>query len=321
MQRFRPDGQVGHTRFTGTGRTWKSVVLVMSGCSLPRLTRSYNQNVLSTPTIVFNGPTTWPTLTGRTRSTPAQWLIKFPFKTTWRPQRTLDILADFTFNGGTLANNASWTTHVNNNYYLDSYYEGSYAFGIASRLGKYGPFGGCVDRGAAAKYGADTQAGCTTYGPSYNVASFRNKHRLLSRLVGAGPGANALQVIGVVKRSGANFPGVGCQKLWLDLSQPFITSAIKVGTSGNTGYNYWGFPNGLFPRNPAIEGLQFGVQSAWDDTKDKSLKLSACAWTHIPVLPRFTSGPKVPHRCVWVIVTAGNGPNWSPAYNPIRRYN
>jgi hypothetical protein len=317
---FRPDGQIGHNSNTGTGRTWRSVALLMSGCNLPTMTKLYNRNVVGTPTVVFNGSVTWPTVTGRTRTPPSAFVVRFPFRSIWRSPRNLDILADFTFSGGTLANGAPWTTPVRNNYYLDSYNYGTSAGDVGSNLGKSGPLGGCADSRAANSNGASTAVFYSTFGPNYRTPSQRNKHRFRSRLLDAGPGALAFQVLGVARPTGTGYPGVSCQKLWLDLSKPILLSTIRVGTFGSSGNNYWGNPSGYFPRNPAIEGASFCVQSAWEDTGNRSLRLSNARWTQVPRLPKWSTSAAVPHRAVWVVGSAGQGPTSLNTYNPIRSY-
>ena len=317
---FRPDGQVGHGKFTGMGRSWANVWMRISDCNVALMSNLYNRNIIGRPVGVFNGRMTWPTLTDRSATTPARFEIKFPFNQVWQYTGTNDILLHFDFTGGTLANSDPWTSNRLTKYYLDTYNYGTFARDVGSRLGDYGPFGGCVDTRARNSNGADTRVTYKTYGPNFSNAAFQNKHQVSTQLVDAGPGAMAVQLIGVAKRSGATFPGVSCQKIWLDLNMPYLLSTIRVGTFGNTGLNYWGLSTGLFPRNPAIEGATFGVQSAWADTGTGSLNLSACRWTHVPRLPKWTDSNLVPRRAVWEINAVGFGPTYNNSHNPIIRY-
>lgn len=317
---FRDD-YYAHTLHTGMGRSWLQVMIDMAMCDTANLSSIFANNAKSPPTRVFSGSLTWPTLTGHPTTLPAPWAKVFPFSTTWAYKGTLDICIDYDFNGGSLANNATWTNKDVYDYFIDAYPTDTRVDGTQIFHGKGGNSGGCVD-------GANTLGGlnflhCIGYGPNHHVLSYRNKFQLytFSYYTAQGlPVANIVNFKG--SAAGITFPSVVCNKLHLD-----PTRYLMIGVSNANGPGAWsGYfypsktPEGLVPYNSAYVGLNLWAQALWNDSRTGAIRLTRAVNTAIPWVPRGVNRSALIQPLTHMKNSTGYGPYTDEAYNPIIRY-
>ncbi|MHC4514396.1 MAG: hypothetical protein ACYTGW_21620 [Planctomycetota bacterium] len=99
-------------------RTWTNVTLTVGEGSYANASSNFAQNLAANTQTVFNQKMTWPAVTATTpRPSPWAAQVNFPFSAVWVYTGKQDLVLDFTFVGGVLANNAAWTTY--RYYYLD----------------------------------------------------------------------------------------------------------------------------------------------------------------------------------------------------------
>ena len=106
-------------------RSWSKVTLALSDTNLAKLTNSFSNNPTSTPSTVYAGALSFPSPPGYPATKPAAFSIQVPFRTPWLYRGTADLLADYRFSGGTMAN-IPWTIYLPRIYFLDSYAVGTH---------------------------------------------------------------------------------------------------------------------------------------------------------------------------------------------------
>ena len=95
-------------------RRFSNVTLMAAHTDYARLSTKFAQN-LTTATVVFSSAVSWPSLDHRSTASPAPWggpggSLVFPFNAKWKHGGADDMLFDFRFQGGQLANRRLWTT-------------------------------------------------------------------------------------------------------------------------------------------------------------------------------------------------------------------
>jgi hypothetical protein len=306
----------------GMGRTWRGVQLAMSQCNQPSLTRSFSNNSLATPTLVFSGAVTWPIQLSVPRSWPAPWRLTFPFAGPWSYSGRADILADFRFAGGRLANSAAWSRGATVPYALDSFDVGRFSRAASVNLGNVN--GGCVDSGAASAAGSSIKLTTASYNSSVANGAFRDKFQLVA--TGSNFGAS-LPVMYVLTfnsdHDGFAFPGIACNRVHLDIRRFWFMHPVSSNALGSVAPYYFGVPSGLTTYNPNYVGVQLVVQGVWTDTRTRGLKLSAAARSGFISIP-FGSPPAVKMTALWdANPLASNGSNLFVGYRqatPLVRY-
>lgn len=93
---------------SGIGRTWTRVSLQLAATDTRVAFRNFSQNILGSPTEVFAGGITWPTLSGRPPQPGWGTPVGFGFGQPHRDLGTADLLLDWRFSGGRLLDNSNW---------------------------------------------------------------------------------------------------------------------------------------------------------------------------------------------------------------------
>jgi hypothetical protein len=288
------------------GRIWSSVTLDVSTCDLDKASATFTANPTSTPARMFSGLVVWPSLGGIPNRLPATFggrtgALRFPFSSGWVFSGTTDVCLDFVFTGGVLASQNAWTK-TSGWYQLDGYGRG---WRNPSWMVLYGD--GCRD--SSWSLGGVVVLDSATHGPGDPRPTFRNKHVLRSQSFGtarARPVVHAVSVRGTT--TGVVFPGLTCEKLFLDLSTPtqYLHLIADVRSS------FASSPLVMIPFNPLAVGAELWAQAAWRDSQTNRLRLSRASRTAIVGLPRR-------YRRAALLGTANGttGPVADPSFNPI----
>ncbi len=263
------------------GRSWTNVTLSISNCDMSQLSKTFSANPTTSPATVFSSSITWPTVTGIPPISPAPWSMRFPFSTPWIYSGSQDICLDFGFVGGSMSNGKDWGY---DSYYLDSHSVRS-TYGEQTYHGKWGYFGGCVDSvfvfpiGASFSISATSQAG----------SNYESAHHLIRSWSGnTAPYRPVVHAMGLVGRAaGFALPGVTCNKLYLDPTQPFLLTMGTGDREGHSGSLHpTGTPGGYLTPAPWTAGLKLWGQAAWNDSRTGAVKLTNGIETEIPPIPR-----------------------------------
>lgn len=273
----------------GQGRTWSNVTLDISLCDYSNPSFTFSQNPTATPTRVFSSSMTLPTQTGFPSTKPAKFTMSFPFSAAWLYNGNEDICLDYDFNGGVMANNASWSTSWYWSYFLDAPSAGTRVRGVFSVIGT-----GCTDSGQS--YPAQCWVTSYVHNSKYTGnTSLQDKYRVYTRTRYTPqnqPVIHAITPFG--SKTGTSFPGVTCEKIYLDLSQYFLTIPL-VGNGSTPVYG----PDFIFPYQKSLEGVKLYAQAAFPDSSTNALKFTYAEDSILPAYPRvFKRG------CLWQTNTA-----------------
>ena len=197
----------------GMGRQWRDVSLSMSEFAMARMTRDPNANVTGTTTLVLSGPRSWPTQRGLPSARPTGQEIRLPFTTAWVYSGSQDILADYTFRGGQLANGGPMgysPLGPESPYYLDAAFPGSTVPRYGMPFGDIWP-GGCNDSGSRFPEVATLHLQARHYRAT---ATLPNRFDLLVHGK-TGVQTNVITALGLgLNPTGTVIPGVTCQRLF-----------------------------------------------------------------------------------------------------------
>jgi hypothetical protein len=299
-----------HTTSTGAGKSWANVQLRISDCNFATMSNVFAANPTSTPTLVYNSAVTWPAQSGSPSTNPAPWSASraFPFSTPWFYVATSDILLDYQFNGGKLANAAPWS---GNSARLMPYHDANSSYDYASWTLTYLGTQNCVDSGQTVGaytyftgYTYPKSAGTTHDGQVYSWITAYN----------VGFNVNVVVAIGLKGTAGTTFPGVTCNKLFLDATAPWILLFGKTTATASWYFNSFGYP----PFNPAMVNLNLWGQTAWNDSVTGMLKLSRAARTVVQNQP---PNPP-PKKMIYASSPTATvyGPFFSSSRNPLILY-
>lgn len=310
---FRPEGMgARYLPSGGMGRSWSSVVVRMAETDHLNYSRTFSQNFLTTPTIVFQSTVTWPTLSEYVVNLPEPFSIRFPFRTNYSYSGQRDACVDFTFHGGTLANNATWSSVDPKRYDMDSYSYGN-STGWPSHPLRVGS--GCKDSGSTTK-GFGWCNSQTTANATHPIRHFID---CAGFLLGANTPAVMLLGTGIAF-AGIPFPGVTCDRLFVDPSKPMVLHAGTTNGAGNVSFSPMAL---IIPHQPAYLGQEFVFQVGWNDTKTRQLKLSSGSRAGIPHLPLFRSSTEARRMGLFgypATSTTASFYNTTSWLNPIIRY-
>jgi hypothetical protein len=294
---FRHD----HIRFsadTGMGRTWSGVQIRMAECDVQTFGSIYSNNALATPTLVFSGGLTWPSMTNLVPPTcPSAFSLRIPFQTSWSYTGVKDILTDYQFSGGVLANNRSWFGPSRIGYYLDSFNRDTFALGQTARL--YDPNDGCRDTNSAGSGRAFINLTNGVYGPNFPVVAKRGKVEVDVAGFNFAPSSPVILFLcfgawvdGLPLRS--IFP---CNRLYLNVNKTLIRYPLTTNTAGAIAP--FSMSGGLASYYAGLAGVNICSQVVWTDTGSGRLKLSDAARSPIHAIPPFASTSLVPMRRAW----------------------
>ncbi|MHC4078288.1 MAG: hypothetical protein ACYST0_07575 [Planctomycetota bacterium] len=279
---FRLDNRSYGTT-TGMGRSWTRVTLDMAETDVADMTNAWDDNILTTPTRVFDSKMTWTTVTGRPSSTP--WgHVSFPFTKTWVYTGKNDMLAEYLFYGGTLANSGRWTGGNNSYYYLDSIPNQD----AISGSGTYMPTSSnnCNDSALSSTTGAYTYGYATAFHVNYTTHTYRDKLRLYWYSYYTAPAKSVIHAFGVGRGNTAGIDiGARCHRLYLDATLPFVLTTRRAASTTSA---YSGANQGIIPWENRWQGQTFHVQGAWADSSTGLFSLTRGRSFVVPSYPTQT---------------------------------
>jgi hypothetical protein len=306
------------------GRSWSNVKLSMSRCDYAKVDKVYYNNPTSAPTLVFNKAVVWPTQANIPTKRPQPWIMRFPFATAWAKKANTDILLDYVFTGGRLANNRAWGK-LNIGYWLDSFTARQFSCAARVTYGKSATQGGCPDGGNTSTWGASTSLRVCTYPPTYPNTSLRNKVVIAGGGSSYGKSSTVATLLGFRGLpTGVAFPGVTCNRIHIDTTLPTLLSVQKTSAfSTNLAPITFGLPGGVATYRPAYAGAELIAQSAWSDTKSGAMRISSAAASYVPLAPMFASAATVRLKSIWTTTPVVRAGVFGLGYNvttPIWRY-
>ena len=318
---FRLDNR-SHTSTTASGRSWTNITVdVSEPTTYNSMSTTFVSNHGSSVTRVFDSKWTWPAQNGFPLLKPDVWggvsgQLRFPFTKPWVYTAKGSILADYTFRGGTLANNATWSSLQSAYMFLDSESINTTAtISSITRVPATPPL--CNDSAITFSTGAYTYGYGYAYGNNSTTITLRGRLVFQHYSYYTAPDAPVIQAVsaGGVP-NGVNI-GAGCNSLYVNFNQPHFLMSFKTiapyGYSGVMGYQpKW--------RNE-FASLDLWLQAGWNDSNTKEFKLTAATNVTLPSglppdqLPRYKT---VYQRDT--TSTTGFGPLQSGVYFPYTRY-
>ena len=315
-----------HTNYStvnGMGRSWTSVQIRMSEGDLSTFGITFSANSATTPSLVFSNSIQWPFRLGAPKTVPSGFVLGFPFSTNWGYSGLQDILADYTFLGGTLSNAQSWSGTAAVPYHLDSFSVGSFASGPAVTFGNIN--GGCTDGAwGSSTVGASVHMRAETYAPNYPVPSLQNRFYVEGSGKNLGPSTFAMLILAFGADTGGIPVGIPCNNLYLDIRRTLFFHPVQTTSTGNIAAYNFGIPGGLAPYTIAWAGVNLVIQAAWNDTTRNTLKLTAASRNSLVAVPPFLSSTGVKMKTTYSYDPAfTTGPffrSGDPAAIPIVQY-
>ena len=309
---FRLDNRA-HSSATASGRSWTKITVDVSEPSTYNsMSTTFASNHGSSVTRVFDSKWTWPSQNGFPLLKPDVWggikgQLRFPFSKPWVYTAKGSILADYTFRGGTLANNGTWSTLTAAYFYLDGEIINTTATtGTINRVPAIPP--ACADSAISFQTGALTYGYASAYGRSNSTITLRGKLVLQHYSYYTAPDAPVVHALGI---------GGGCNSLYIDFNKPVVLMTFKaLPTTGYSGVMGWA----VDWRNE-FGGLDMWVQAAWNDSRTKQFKLASATNLTLPnrlppdALPRYKT---LYQRDA--VSTTGFGPYTSGVYFPYTQY-
>jgi len=284
---YRHDYQ-SHTASTGMGRTFSNVSLRLSDTDYSTFGRTFANNVKGTANQVFNSKVSWPTITGNPVTKPALWGdlkggLKFPFIGTWIYTGKNDLLFDWQFSGGVLANAGKWSGAATVEYYLDGVplinYTGytTWAYYPKTRPP-------CSD--SSKSVGAFSGLVAFFYNKDYPTVAWQDKLRVDLSASNIAPSQPVVNALGFAANTNGVNVGAKCNSLYVDLSKGWIPLFGMANTSGSWKQQY------LVKSSNTLTGIKLYLQAGYDDSKTKVFSLSQARMTETPRSLPPASTPK-----------------------------
>ena len=281
---FRLDNAY-HTSYTAMGRTWTRITLDISETSnYAGMSQTWSQNITSTPNRVFDTKWSWPGQTGFPVLKPDVWggvkgQLRFPFTKPWGYTGKNEILMDYVFRGGTLANNGFWWGTIGVGYRLDSEnLTTTDKPGWAAQL--RGASGACSDSAVPVFSGGAYTTGVSyAFGAASTTVTLRNKLGVYHYSYYTAPaGAPVIHAMGLGGSTNGVSIGARCNPLFVDFSKPVVLVHLKtLGIYGYSGLMGW-----TVPWNQAFASRDIHVQAAWVDSKTKAFSLTTAVKLTLP---------------------------------------
>jgi hypothetical protein len=291
---YRLDRGTNYTPSNGGGRSWTSVMLYISDAKpFTGLTSTFATNIVGTPTLVFSSKVTWPTVTGTPKTNP--WGgngLSFPFRSVWTYTGKNNLMLDYHFRGGQLANNVAWTyatggvTYSNDQLFpTDGILMGDMvnAFYVqVPRHWKVPPI--CTDSGQAVTNSSRAHHFYLGYSNTHPNATLRGKVTMRAQTnftAKNAPVVGAISIRGTL--AGVPVPGFGCNNLHVNLSPTAVAFWIfaTTNTKGDSGWVV-----NITQAPPAsIRGVTTWFQAAWTDSVTGQPKLTIATACTVPPVP------------------------------------
>ncbi|MHC4516579.1 MAG: hypothetical protein ACYTGW_07055 [Planctomycetota bacterium] len=284
---YRHDYQ-SHTASTGMGRTFSNVSLKLSDTDYSTFGATFSSNVKGVANQVFNSKVSWPTITGNPVTKPALWGglkgdFKFPFIGTWMYSGKNDLLFDWQFSGGVLANAGAWSGAATVEYYLDGVplidYTGytSWAYYPSSRPP-------CSDSGFSV--GAFAGIVAFFYNKDYPTVAWQNQLRVDLSSSNTARSQPVVLALGFAANVSGVDVGARCNRLYVDISKGWIPLFAQANASGSWKQQW------LVNSSPTLTGIKLYLQAAWNDSQTKAFSLSQARMTETPRTLPPASTPK-----------------------------
>ena len=236
---------------------------------------------------MFDAKVTWPTMSGFPIKSPAIWsglrgALRFPFKSTFQYTGRSELMLDYVFRGGKLANNGYWHGQfpAQRHYILDGEVLNTrYRFGLVDFWPRRRHT--CADSffGGVGQRPAMVEGRCTAY-PGKVTVEYRTILTALSAPVIHGVGL-------ALHRPGVDL-GAKCNKLHIDFRQPWMAEFRTAGA------RFGGTPWTRRTVNwtSSLSHFTFYVQGAWTDSVTKQLALTNAVVITLPIAPPPASLPR-----------------------------
>jgi hypothetical protein len=292
------------------GRSWTQVTLQMAACDFAKITPAFNTNAIGGFTVVFRRKMDWPSQTGLPAPyNPTIWgdrsgKLRFPFANPWLHTGKLDLLTDFRFEGGLLANAVAWGAVSQFEYYLDADAMTTHSHQAVQmwvpRVNK------CVDPAnppvLTGTIGANLGMSAFVFGDGFSDPNRRGMMDIGFMSVNVAPNAWVINAIGVAGNVKGVDVGALCNRLHLDLSKPYVPLFLKTTQKRGVGIspNIWG----RVKWQNAFGGLEIWGQAAWSDSKTGGFSLSQAGRL---ILPARKPGTPLPRRMAALSVSANAG--------------
>lgn len=277
----RLDGGRAASQFVG--RSWTNVALTVAEGSYASASATFAQNLATNNKVVFSQKMAWPQPTSTT-ARPSAWgaPVQFPFSSVWIYTGSQDLVLDFTFNGGALGNNASWTSY--SYYYLDGVLSSTSVGGGSVNYGT----NNCIN--SPHTFGPFCVPVFRTYAKNTGNATTSDKFEFywwLYRFPASTLTAFGLSLSGSTTGVNINNP---CNNYYLG-NGPLVLMFATTPSSNSGSFNFPS-PRLYAQYDAAAVGLRIYTQAAWNHPTRKRFELTRAGYTDIGKQPVPIQGTK-----------------------------
>lgn len=279
---------------TGMGRTFTTARLSMAETDITKMTRTWADNRVTDPTLVYSASNvSWPTVSGRVNSATWGSPVGIAFSKPWLYSGSRDLLFEYEFRGGRLANNAAWSRGTFRGYYMDGLTNDTRVSGLSVAVPP--SIGRCNDPAMTTTVGAYASGRVDIYGIGPLIPEWQqDKMYVYHWSWYTAPRAPVVQLLSLGGIPAGVGIGAACHKLHVD---PNRALGLKTRTTDTRGYSGWADDNGRYwlPYMPNWRGASFWVQAAWANSKTGALSLTAARRFEIPT----AKSTPLPRQTVW----------------------
>jgi len=235
--------------------------MLMAPCDIRKHSATLSNNSTAAPKLVFVSNVSWPAIKNSTVNTPAPFgggsgEYRFPLIGPFAKAKGQDLLLEFVFSQGALANNASWTSP--DVYPLDGFYESEWARAPNQLLGSMN----CKEVGQSRP--SVCEAALFTYRKQAGTTERADKIVAWLSTFFAAPSTPVMQAMGTMQGSPV---AVGaCQYLYV---HPQVFVPGKTDSSGTASVYL-----GAVPYLPALAGVRISAQAAYTSQTTKRFELT-----------------------------------------------
>lgn len=282
------------------GRSWSRVSLDLSESrAYATMSASFASNITGRPARVFSAPMSWPTQSGYPSTYPAPWGgrqggLTMSFANAWVYSGVDDLLFDFRFLGGQLANQGAWwtgatgqkgptTQPILRHYPLDGEQASTVRRPGLTRGMPTVPGPSCMD----SAFGTGGTGFASIEGSCHVAAGGGQDTHLEFRSLLTAPNAPVLKAVSTGRLSNGLQLGARCNRLFLDPATPWVL--LPATTGPRVGYSPWVRLSA--PWTGALSRAQLFVQAAWTDSVSNRLGLSQGLEFTLPVTTPYASLP------------------------------
>ncbi len=285
-------------------RSWTRVTISMAAADINKVTGTFSTNAIGGFTTVFQGKVDWPAVVGFPRIyNPTIWgdisgKLRYPFQNPWQHTGKQDFLTDFVFEGGALANNATWNSLTPSDYHLDGDAMTTDLHQAISTL--VPPTSSCVDPGSPASPGQGARLTFTgiVFAANYSYAPWAGRLVVSFGSLYTAPNAPVIHAIGVAGSVTGYNVLADCNRLHVELSKPwtpyYLTTTVKRGVALSPSTQV------LVPWSPSLASMEIWGQSAWTNSVTGNFSLSQAGRMIVPARQPI---PTLPKRLATVAVT------------------